>query len=140
MMADKDKCRGFTLIELMVVVVVVAILSAVAIPTYTDYVTRARIMEAISGLSAMQTKLEQCYQDDHKYLSTCSACATPPSDNFTFSCAVTDTTFTVTATGGGSMAGFEYTVNQANARSTTAVPSGWTASSTCWITGKGGKC
>jgi type IV pilus assembly protein PilE len=46
----------------------------------------------------------------------------------------------VTATGKDSMAGFAYTVNQANAKSTTSVPSGWEASSTCWITGKGGKC
>jgi type IV pilus assembly protein PilE len=135
------KSHGFTLIEIMIVVVIVSILSAIAIPAYTDYVKRAKIMDAVSGLSGMQTKMEQCYQDAHTYAG-CAICTTPPtSDNFTFACSALDaTTFTVTATGVNTMAGFAYTVDEHNNKKTTGVAAGWEASNTCWITGKGGKC
>ena len=137
-----NKSRGFTLIEVMVVVVVISILSAIAIPAYQDYVIRSRIMEAISGLSAKQTQMEQCYQDNHTYQPTppCKACVTETAENFEFTCTPSATTFTLTATGRNAMAGFVYTVNQSDARSTTNVPSGWSTSSTCWVTRKGGVC
>ena len=49
---------------------------------------------------------------------------------------------TITATGKGSMAGFSYTINQTGAKTTGAVPSGWSAASpnTCWVVKKGGLC
>jgi type IV pilus assembly protein PilE len=138
-----NKSHGFTLIEIMIVVVIISILSAIAIPAYTDYVTRAKIMEAVSGLSAMQTRMEQCYQDAHTY-SGCAVCTTVPiSDNFGFACtAATATAFTVTATGQGSVAGFVYTVDEHNNKKTTSVASGWSQHSpdNCWVTRKGGIC
>jgi type IV pilus assembly protein PilE len=133
------KERGFTLIEIMVVVVIVAILSAIAIPQYQDYVIRAKIMPAISELSARQVKMEQCFQDNHSY-SSCGACSTGSIENFAFTCTSTATTFTLTATGSNQMAGFVYTVDHNNVRVTTSVPAGWTGSSSCWITKKGGVC
>lgn len=143
-----NKSGGFTLIEIMAVVLIVSILSAIALPEYRNYVMRARIMQAISGLSTRQTKMEQCYQDNHSYaLTACAtACNAVEAANlggdefFAFSCVADQDTFTLTATGVGQMAGFVYTVDQANARSTTGVPSGWAANSTCWVTRKGGTC
>ncbi|HET7775925.1 MAG TPA: pilin, partial [Azospira sp.] len=44
--------HGFTLIELMISVVIISILAAIALPAYQDYVTRSRLSEATSALSA----------------------------------------------------------------------------------------
>lgn len=138
--------RGFTLIEIMIVVAIVGILSAVALPSYRDYVTRGRIPEATSALSTYQVKMEQWFQDNRKYRDSSSACGALNSDDnsgkyFTISCtASSDTAYTLTAAGKSAMSGFTYTVNQSGGKATSAVPSGWTTSNSCWITAKGGTC
>lgn len=142
--------HGFTLIEVMIVVAIVAILSAVALPAYQNYVIRGKIPDATSVLAANQTRLEQWFQDQRSYLSgtvcggNVAASNTTASTNFDFTCAATATTFTLTATGKSSMSGFSYTVDQAGTRTTTIAspaPSSWRATnSSCWITKQGGTC
>jgi type IV pilus assembly protein PilE len=136
-----NKSGGFTLVEIMVVVAIISILSAIALPAYQDYVIRSKITQAISGLSSRQVRMEQCYQDNHTYAPTgdCSACTEETTDNFQFTCTATATTFTLTATGRGAMAGFVYTVDQSDAKKTSAT-AGWGVSDTCWVTKKGGIC
>jgi type IV pilus assembly protein PilE len=51
--------RGFTLIELMITVAVIAILSAVALPSYREYVIRGNVPEATSRLATKQVQMEQ---------------------------------------------------------------------------------
>jgi type IV pilus assembly protein PilE len=137
--------KGFSLIEIMVVVVIVGILSAVALPAYSNYVTRGKIPEATSNLASKRVQLEQFYQDNRTYVGA-PACTndTATSKYFTFSCTVqTLNTYTVQAVGSGSMARFTYTINEANAKQTTAAPAGWAAAvmpTTCWITKQGGAC
>lgn len=135
---------GFTLIEVMITVAIVAILSMVAMPSYREYVIRGNIPEATSRLATKQVQMEQFFQDNRTYVGgTACTADTTSSKYFNFSCAaVTATTFTMTAAGKDSMTGFSYTINQTGAKTTGAVPSGWSTPSpnTCWVIKKGGVC
>lgn len=140
--------RGFTLIELMIVIVIVAILAAVAIPSYRDYVTRSRITEAVANLSDMRVKMEQYFQDNRSYAGACNNGTVAPlpanTVNFQYSCPaanLTATGYVVRADGIGSMAGFAYTIDQSNTRTTIALPAGWAGTnSPCWVLKRDGSC
>ncbi len=139
-----NKLRGFTLVELMVVIAVIGILAAVAIPNYSSYVTRSKIPDAISWLSAKRTQMEQYYQDNRTYVGA-PACVTDSTSSkyFTFSCPVatlTANTYTIQAAGTGSMAGFTYTIDQQNAKTSTITAAGWIGNATCWATKQDGSC
>ncbi|PZP35716.1 MAG: general secretion pathway protein GspH [Roseateles depolymerans] len=143
MNATTPRTHGFTLIELMITVAIVAILAAVAVPQYTDYVTRGRVPDATSGLSGKQVQLEQYFQDNRTYAGA-PACGsdTTTSNNFTFACSAANASgYTLTATGRNAMTGFTYSINQAGTKSSTVTGvSGWSGSSNCWVTKKGGVC
>ena len=133
---------GFTLIELMIVVAVVAILGAISLPAYTDYVIRGKIPDATSNLATKRVQLEQFFQDNRTYVGAAPCTAdTTSSPYFNFSCTVqTPTAYTIQALGKATMAGFTYTIDQNNLKVTVAVPTGWTTNASCWVTKKGGAC
>ena len=135
---------GFTLVELMIVVVVIAILSAIAVPSYTQYVIRSRLTEAFSALASAQSSAEQFWSNNRTYVGFNTSNAFPPATaNFTYTLPIASTsTFTITATAVATspVKGFAFTIDQNGNKATTAVPSGWTSSTTCWIFKKGGVC
>ena len=147
-MDRRRRTRGFTIIELMVAVAIVAILAAIAAPSYQDYMTRGKIPEATSALADMRVKLEQYFQDNRTYVGACAVNTVAPlpanMKYFTVTCpTLTSTTFTVVTTGNtaGGMDGFVYTVNQQNDQASTiagpAAAQGYVSNASCWITRKG---
>jgi type IV pilus assembly protein PilE len=149
---------GFTLIEVTVAGVIVAVLAAIALPSYSDYVQRSKISEAVANLSDMRTRLEQFYLDNRSYPTAPADCipfvagAAAPAGKiylpaqqkyFDVRCtAMSAAAYTVTASGRpaeGMSASFVYTTNEANAR-TSAGPQGSYTSSTCWATRRDGSC
>ena len=133
--------RGFTLIEVLVVMAVLGILAAVGIPNYSRYVQRGNLVEGTNALAEFRVRMEQFYQDNRTYANgaACGA-AIPNVGNFTVTCATANAgqTYTATATGRGNVNGFVYTINQANTRATTAMPSSWGSlpadAGTRWVT------
>tara|TARA_R110001599_G_scaffold64023_4_gene179458 strand:- start:137199 stop:137666 length:468 start_codon:yes stop_codon:yes gene_type:complete len=144
------RTAGFTLIEVMIVVAIIGILSAIAVPAYSDYVIRSRIPDATSALAAKRVQMEQFFQDNLTYAGGPGCVSdTTTSQSFTFDCAgdsgvaATATVFTIEAVGVNSMTGFVFTIDQDNAKATTmttGAPSGWTGNASCWVSKKGGVC
>jgi prepilin-type N-terminal cleavage/methylation domain len=152
MRVQRRLVAGFTLIELMIVVAIVAILLAIALPSYTDYVTRGKLTEAQNTLSAYRVSMEQYYQDNRSYLAAGGGCGVDPAPvsstlkYFALGCtpAASGSTYVADATGnaGSPVSGFTFEINNANVRSTPAAPAGWGAPSVagCWVVRKGGGC
>lgn len=139
------QANGFTLIELMIAVAVVAILTAFAYPSYREHIRRTQLQEAFATLSDFRLRLEQYYQDNRTYanaaLDGCGVAAPlPENPRFLYGpggaappgCvldgAVPGQSYTITAVGnGGSVVGFSFTINQLGRRATTAIPLDWGA-------------
>lgn len=140
------RAAGFTLIELMIAIVVVAILAAVAYPQYTEFVQRSKITDATSQMNDFRVRMEQFFQDNRSYANAgnCGV-ADPAGPNFTFACGLIPNGYRVTTTGISTkgMGSFAYRLEVDNAgvrRITDSVPTGWSKLATCWTVRRSGYC
>jgi type IV pilus assembly protein PilA len=74
---------GFTLIELMIVVAIIGILAAVAIPQYQNYIVRSKVANALSSVDAIKTAVALCYQEAGGVLTNCTTGAASQIPAFT---------------------------------------------------------
>lgn len=142
------RTKGFTLIEVMIVVAIIGILASIALPAYNRYLQRGKAQEAITYLSDLRVKLEQSFQDNRRYdnyvagdcdLMNGGGSAVAGSKYFSYVCTSTATTYTITATGdsGEDMGGYSYTIDQDNNKTSSTPDSG---GGNCWVTKAGQSC
>jgi len=142
--------NGFTLIEVMIVVAIIAVLAAIALPNYSDYIKRGKIIEATTALSDMRTRMEQYFLDNRSYKNG-GACGINPAfveaavQSFQITCVpdVPANGYTVTADGGPpakGMTGFVYTIDSTNTKTSTITVPGWSGNPACWATRRDGSC
>lgn len=140
----------------MITVAIVAILTAIAYPSYRNYVLRGQVVSATNALSAMSANMERYFQDNRQYTSVIAGTAPmSPCDptllaqnssagTFTLTCPTyTATTFVLTATGAGATAGFSYSIDYTGTQSSTVgapAPSAWRLTCTSSWETRAGTC
>ena len=109
-----SKQKGFTLIELMIVVAIIGILAAIAIPAYQDYTIRAQVSEGLNLTAACKAGVSETYMDSGAFPATNLAAGLSPAAN------ITGKYTTQVAVGAAGICAATYG-NDANAKISTAV-------------------
>jgi|APWor3302393536_1045189.scaffolds.fasta_scaffold00064_7 type IV pilus assembly protein PilA len=132
-----QKQQGFTLIELMIVVAIIGILAAVALPAYQDYTLKARFAEVKTSAASVKTTMAQCLQENNNSVASCNTYAllgiAAPAANDNLASVTIGDTGAITATATASAGGYTYiltppVIDPANPAPSTYV---FTVSGTC---------
>ena len=142
----RNRMKGVTLIELMIVIVVVAILASIAVPSYRSYVMRTHRVEAKTALLNLAAAQEKFYLSNNTYASNAQLTTAPPNglglsattENGWYTIVIADPAnaagFSATATAQGAQAAdtacASFTINQRGQK--TATKSGGADSTVCW--------
>ncbi len=136
----KSMQQGFTLIELMIVVAIIGILAAIALPAYNDYIIRSKITEVLGLAAAAKTTITEYYQTQSALPESTTQAGI--NDNASQSAYVSNIVYASVAGQGGAQATLTYTLENLNGGSApdtqTIVFTGQTASGRIsWICTEG---